>query len=90
MTYHNDNARPDQNVKETILTTANVGSATFGKINSLSVGCKVDEQPLDLSNLQNVGGGTHNVLYVATEHLWRDFASTHDGEPVDADTLVYF
>jgi len=29
---------------------------------------KVDAQPLYLSNLANIAGGTHNVLYVATEH----------------------
>jgi hypothetical protein len=55
VTYHNDKARTDQNVKETILTTTNVSSGTFGKINSLSADCKVDAQ-LYLSNIQNVGG----------------------------------
>jgi len=68
VTYHNDIARTGQNLNETTLTTANVNSATFGKINSLPVDGKVDAQPLYLSGLQNIGGGTHNVLYAATEH----------------------
>ena len=68
VTYHNDIARTGQNLKETILTTANVNSSAFGKLRSLSVDGKVDAQPLYLSNLANIAGGTHNVLYVATEH----------------------
>ncbi len=68
VTYHNDIARTGQNLNETSLTTANVNSAIFGKLRSLSVDGKVDAQPLYLGNLPNIGGGTHNVLYVATEH----------------------
>jgi hypothetical protein len=67
-TYHNDNARTGQNLNETILTTTNVNSSTFGKIRSLAVDGKVDAQPLYLAGVQNIAGGTHNVLYVATEH----------------------
>ncbi len=67
-TYHNDIARTGQNLKETILTTANVNSTAFGKLRSLAVDGKVDAQPLYLSNLANIASGTHNVLYVATEH----------------------
>ena len=68
MTYHNDIARTGQNLNETALTTANVNSVTFGKLRSLSVDGKVDAQPLYLSSLANIAGGTHNVVYVATEH----------------------
>jgi Concanavalin A-like lectin/glucanases superfamily/Bacterial Ig domain len=68
VTYHNDNARTGQNLNETILTTTNVNSSTFGKIRSLAVDGKVDAEPLYLAGVQNIAGGTHNVLYVATEH----------------------
>src|SRR5438270_5980070 len=68
VSYHNDVARTGQNLNETVLTTANVNPTAFGKIASLSVDGKVDAQTLYLANVQNIGGGTHNVLYVATEH----------------------
>jgi PQQ enzyme repeat len=67
VTYHNDVARTGQNLSETILTTSNVNSSTFGKLGFFSVDGKVDAEPLYLSGLR-IGGGTHNVLYVATEH----------------------
>jgi hypothetical protein len=66
-TYHFDNARTGQNTQETILTPASVNSGQFGKLFSVSVDGWVYAQPLYLSNV-NIGGGTHNVLYVATEH----------------------
>ena len=68
VTYHNDVARTGQNLGETILTTTNVNSSTFGKLRTLSVDGKVDAQPLYLSGLANIGGATHNVVFVATEH----------------------
>jgi hypothetical protein len=66
-TYHNDIARTGQNTTETVLTQANVNSATFGLLRNLPVDGLVDAEPLYLSQL-SIGGTTHNVVFVATEH----------------------
>src|ERR1700690_761023 len=66
-TYHNDNSRTGQFVQETVLTPLNVKSTKFGKLFSVAVDGWVYAQPLYLSNV-SIAGGTHNVLYVATEH----------------------
>jgi len=60
-------SRTGQNTQETILTPANVNSTQFGKIFSVTVDGAVYAQPLYLSAV-NIGGGTHNVIYVVTEH----------------------
>ena len=67
LTYHNDNTREGQNTQETTLTTANVTSSTFGKVGFYSVDGKVDAEPLYVPG-ETIGGATHNVLYVVTEH----------------------
>src|SRR5579863_7490862 len=67
-TYHNDNARTGQNLSETILTPTNVNSSTFGKLFVITVDGKVDAEPLYLAQVSIPNQGTHNVLYVATEH----------------------
>ena len=66
-TYHNDNARTGQNTQETILSPVTVNGGQFGKLFSVAVDGWVYAQPLYLSKV-NIAGGTHNVLYVATEH----------------------
>jgi len=68
LTWHNDNARTGQNLHETILTPANVNAAKFGKLFTIPVDGKVDAQPLYVSSLSIPGNGTHNVLYVESEH----------------------
>jgi hypothetical protein len=66
-TYHNDNARTGQNLSETILTPGNVNVASFGRLFTISVDGKVDAEPLYLAGV-TFASGTHNALYVATEH----------------------
>jgi hypothetical protein len=66
-TYHYDNARTGGNTQETILTPANVNSTQFGKLFTVALDGDVYAEPLYLPNV-GIAGGTHNVLYVVTEH----------------------
>jgi hypothetical protein len=68
VTYHNDNARTGQNTTETLLTPANVNSSQFGKLYSANMDGFVYAQPLVVTNVTNIAGGTHDVAYVATEN----------------------
>ena len=72
LTYHNDIGRTGLMPLETILTPANVNSATFGKVNFLATDGKVDGEPLYVSNVV-INSVVHNVLYVVRNTT----ASTH-------------
>jgi len=66
-TYHNNLSRDGTNTREFALTTSNVATSTFGKRFSCPVDGAVYAQPLWVPNL-TIGGGTHNVIFVATQH----------------------
>ncbi len=66
-TYHNNISRGGANLQETLLYPANVNSGQFGKLFTVPVDGYVYAEPLYMANLA-IAGGTHNVVYVATEH----------------------
>src|SRR6266567_4094442 len=68
VTHHYDVSRSGVNSTETLLTTSNVNSATFGKVGEFAVDGQIDGQALFLSQLAISGQGNKNVLYVATEN----------------------
>jgi hypothetical protein len=66
-TYRNDGTRTSINGHEYVLTPTNVNTSSFGKLFSCAVDESVYAQPLWVANLA-VGGGTHNVVIVATQN----------------------
>jgi hypothetical protein len=68
LTYHNNNMRTGWNSNETALTLKNVNSSSFGKLFVIATDGLVDAEPLYAPSINITGNGTHNVLFVATEH----------------------
>lgn len=68
VTHHYDVQRTGWNSQETVLTAANVKSASFGMLHAVALDDQVDAQPLVLTN-QQISGATGNrtVVYVVTE-----------------------
>jgi hypothetical protein len=68
LTSRNDIARTGQNLNETVLTTSNVNSTSFGKLFSYPVDGQIYTQPLYVPNVSISNQGVHNVVYIATEN----------------------
>lgn len=67
LTEKYDNTREGLNAGETLLSSANVASSQFGKLSTFNVDEIVSAQPLYMYGLM-INGGTHNVVFVATEN----------------------
>ncbi|HVR27413.1 MAG TPA: hypothetical protein VMU26_29300, partial [Candidatus Polarisedimenticolia bacterium] len=67
-TWHYDNERSSANLWETVLTPANVNSASFGKLFTQPVDGYIVGHPLYVPAVNIPGQGAHNVVYVATMH----------------------
>lgn len=90
LTWHNDMERTGQNLQETHLAPSNVNVKAFGKLYSFPVEGQTYAQPLYLPNVIIPGQGTHNVVYVATEHD-QVYAFDADGEtlqPLWQDSFI--
>ncbi|HLW86733.1 MAG TPA: hypothetical protein VKR60_16060 [Candidatus Sulfotelmatobacter sp.] len=78
-TYHNDLSRDGANTQEYALNSSTVTTTTFGKLFSCPADGAVYTQPLWVPGM-NIGGGTHNVIFVATQHD-RLYAFDADANP---------
>ena len=67
LAYHNNLSRDGSNLQEYALTGSAVNTSTFGKLFSCAVDGALYAQPLWMPGL-SIGGGIHNVVFVATEH----------------------
>src|SRR5262249_36951147 len=67
-THHNDKARTGQNLAETVLTTANVNSNSFGKLATFNTDGISHASPLYVANVSIPAVGLRNMVYVSTEH----------------------
>jgi hypothetical protein len=65
LTQHNDNNRSGLNDNETVLTTTNINAQQFGEVFTVTVDDQVYAQLLVAGHLA-IGGGYHNVVFVAT------------------------
>jgi hypothetical protein len=67
LSAHYDAFLSGANTQETVLTPANVNPTNFGRLFNYAVDGYVYVQPLYVPSLA-IAGGTHNVVFAATEH----------------------
>ncbi len=65
LTQHNDNARTGVNLRETLLTPANVNETQFGMLFKRVVDDQLYTQPLVATGVQ-LNGGTRDLVFVTT------------------------
>jgi hypothetical protein len=88
-TFHDDNARTGANLREVVLTPANVNKATFGKLFSDALDGLTFASPLYVRNVAIPGKGLHDVVYVATEHdSVYAFDARRAGPPLWHDSFI--
>ena len=63
-----DNSRSGATLTEKLLTPQNVNSRQFGRLGVFKVDGAVYAQPLFLPQVEVPGKGTHDLLFIATEH----------------------
>src|SRR3984885_7892810 len=68
VTSQYDNLRTGATLNEKVLSPQNVNAKRFGKVGAFKVDGAVYAQPLFIPSVEIPGKGTHDVLYVATEH----------------------
>ena len=100
LTQAYDLGRSGANAQETILTPANVNTASFGKLYSVSLDNNVGGQALYRSNFPFGGAtGTRNAIFVYTlssvyafdadagTHLWHTTITTADGNTTNTPVI---
>ena len=65
LTQHNNRDRTGANLRETVLTPANVNVKQFGMLFKRVLDDQVYGQPLVVTHVK-IGGGTHDVVYLTT------------------------
>jgi hypothetical protein len=86
LTQHNDTSRTGANLSETILNTSNVNVNQFGKLFSRAADGYIYAQPLYVPGVAIPGMGSHNVVYVATEH---DSVYAYDADDPEAGGALW-
>lgn len=86
LTANYDYSRSNANLQETQLTPLSVGPNTFGKLGTLPVDGQVYAQPLYVSGLALPGAGTHDVVFIATEH---NSVYAYDAQSVSPPVLYW-